>query len=51
MLVSDASLTSMGWAGHYLLSRIGAWNAFATRESLGLLGSDHGRTTTVGGHP
>lgn len=34
---SDATLTSMGWAGHYLLSRISAWNAFASREALALL--------------
>jgi dienelactone hydrolase len=33
----DASLRSMGWAGHYLLSRMGDWNAFATQETLGLL--------------
>ena len=33
----DASLLSMGWAGHYLLSRMGAWNAFAAQETLGLL--------------
>jgi predicted esterase len=35
---SDATLTSMGWAGHYLLARIGAWNAFATEQALALLG-------------
>ena len=34
----DAGLVDMGWAGHYLLSRIPDWNAFATENALGLLG-------------
>jgi pimeloyl-ACP methyl ester carboxylesterase len=34
---SDATLRSMGWAGHYLLSRTGAWNAFARDETRALL--------------
>jgi pimeloyl-ACP methyl ester carboxylesterase len=34
---ADASLLSMGWAGHYLLSRVGRWNAFALEQSLALL--------------
>ena len=33
----DATLRSMGWAGHYLLSRRAAWNAFATAEVTRLL--------------
>lgn len=33
----DATLRSMGWAGHYLLSRRRAWNAFATEQLLALL--------------
>jgi pimeloyl-ACP methyl ester carboxylesterase len=33
----DATLRSMGWAGHYLLSRRRAWNAFATDQVLALL--------------
>lgn len=35
----DATLRSMGLAGHYLLSRIGAWNAFATDQALAVLGT------------
>ena len=34
----EASLRDMGWAGHYLLSRRPAWHAFATQETLALLG-------------
>ncbi len=34
---ADASLRDMGWAGHYLLSRVALWNAFATEETLALL--------------
>ena len=34
---ADATLQDMGWAGHYMLSRIGAWNAFARQETLQLL--------------
>jgi pimeloyl-ACP methyl ester carboxylesterase len=37
----DATLRTMGWAGHYLLSRIGAWNRFATAETLALLSRPH----------
>jgi len=33
----DATVRSMGWAGHYLLSRRRAWNAFATEHVLALL--------------
>ena len=33
----DAALTSMGWAGHYLLSRRRAWHAFAAEETAALL--------------
>jgi pimeloyl-ACP methyl ester carboxylesterase len=33
----DATLQDMGRAGHYLLSRVGLWNAFATRESLRMI--------------
>jgi alpha-beta hydrolase superfamily lysophospholipase len=35
---ADATLTDMGWAGHYLLSRVGLWNAFAAEQSLILTG-------------
>jgi predicted esterase len=31
---ADATLTDMGWAGHYLLSRIAAWHAFAAEQTL-----------------
>ena len=34
---ADATLRDMGWAGHYMLSRIGLWNAFARQETLQLL--------------
>jgi predicted esterase len=35
---ADATLEDMGWAGHYLLSRVGAWNAFAVGRAQALLG-------------
>jgi predicted esterase len=35
---SDATLTDMGWAGHYLLSRVGLWNAFAAGQAGALSG-------------
>ncbi|WP_460713085.1 alpha/beta hydrolase [Nocardioides dilutus] len=34
---ADATLEDMGRAGHYLLTRVGRWNEFATRESLRLV--------------
>ena len=34
---ADATLQDMGWAGHYLLSRIGLWNSFARTETLRLV--------------
>jgi dienelactone hydrolase len=34
---ADATLQDMGWAGHYMLSRVGLWNGFARQESLQLL--------------
>lgn len=36
-LAHSAAFTDMGRVGHYMLRRIPAWNAFATRESLALL--------------
>ena len=35
---ADATLEDMGWAGHYLLARIQAWNAVTTGRALALLG-------------
>jgi hypothetical protein len=35
---ADATLEDMGWAGHYLLTRIRAWNAVATARALELFG-------------
>jgi predicted esterase len=35
---ADATLEDMGWAGHYLLTRIRAWNAVAAGRALELLG-------------
>ena len=34
---ADATLTDMGWAGHYMLSRVATWNAFATDQTLHLV--------------
>ena len=36
---SDASLRDMGWAGHYLLSRVSLWNAFAASAARALVGA------------
>jgi dienelactone hydrolase len=35
---ADASLTGMGWVGHYLLCRIAHWNAFAAGQASALVG-------------
>ena len=34
---ADATLQDMGWAGHYMLSRVGLWNGFARQQTLQLL--------------
>jgi len=35
---ADATLTAMGWVGHYLLCRIAAWNRFAAGQAGALVG-------------
>ena len=35
---ADASLRDMGWAGHYLLSRMSLWNGFAASQARALMG-------------
>jgi dienelactone hydrolase len=38
---ADAGFTDMGRVGHYMFRRVAAWNGFATRETLALLGARH----------
>lgn len=38
-VADEATLTDMGRVGHYMFRRVSAWNRFAARESLAVIGA------------